>query len=147
MRYDAILDPRSSIFNPRSSIFLGSFMRRNLIFRIPFALLIVCSAYFTDARSVFKSSALKFQSADNHAVPPAPTQRLDRFGVYNWNVNDSAFPRDGSIDLLNWGTNKVAELGSRTIRVFIGTLDIKQVYDVNPPGATELVQIAYHSCR
>jgi len=117
-------------------------MRRNSIFRIFFALLIICSAYFTDARSVFKSSALKFQSVDNQPVPPAPTRRADRFGVYNWNVNDSAFPRDGSIDLLNWGANKVAELGSRTIRVFIGTLDIQHVYDVNPPGATELVQIA-----
>jgi hypothetical protein len=117
-------------------------MWRNLIFRVSFALLIICSAYFTNARSGFKSSALKFQSADNQAIPPAPARREDRFGVYNWNVNDSAFPRRGSIDLLNWGANKVAELGSRTIRVFIGTLDIKHVYDVNPPGATELVQIA-----
>jgi hypothetical protein len=33
-------------------------------------------------------------------------------------------------------------LGSRTIRIFIGTLDIHHVYDVNPPGATELVQVA-----
>jgi len=102
-------------------------MWRNLIFRICFAFLIVCSAYFTDARSVFKSSARKSQSDGAQAVPPTPTQRADRFGVYNWNVNDSAFPRDGSIDLLNWGTNKVAELGSRTIRVFIGTLDIHHV--------------------
>lgn len=115
---------------------------RNLIFRIPFALLIVCSAYFTDARRVFNSSASKSQSAETRAVPPAPTLRADRFGVYNWNVNDSAFPRDGSIDLLNWAANKVAELGSRTIRVYIGTLDIHHVYDVNPPGATELVQLA-----
>jgi hypothetical protein len=87
---------------------------RNLVFRISFALFIVCSAYFTDARSVFKSSAPKSQSADNQTVPPAPTRRADRFGVYNWNVNDSAFPRDGSVDLLNWAANKVAELGSRT---------------------------------
>jgi len=117
-------------------------MRRNLVFRISFALLIICTAYFSDARSGFKSSVLKFESADNQAVPPAPARREDRFGVYNWNVNDSAFPRDGSIDLLNWGANRVAELGSRTIRVFIGTLDIKHVYDVNPLCATELVQIA-----
>jgi len=115
---------------------------RNLIFRISFAFLIICSAYFTDGRGVFRSSALKSQTTDNQPVPPSPTRRADRFGVYNWNVNDSAFPRDGSIDLLNWGANKVAELGSRTIRVFIGTLDIQHVYDVNPPGATDLVQIA-----
>jgi hypothetical protein len=115
---------------------------RNSIFRISFALLIICSAYFTDGRGVFKSTAPKPRPGDNQPVPPSPTRRADRFGVYNWNVNDSAFPRDGSIDLLNWGANKVAELGSRTIRVFIGTLDIHHVYDVNPPGATELVQIA-----
>ena len=30
-------------------------------------------------------------------------------------------------------------MGSRTIRIFIGTLDIQRVYDVNPPGATDLV--------
>jgi hypothetical protein len=108
---------------------------QNLIFRILFAFIIICSA-------CFKSSTLKPQSSDSQPVPPAPTRRADRFGVYNWNVNDSAFPRDGSIDLLNWGANKVAELGSRTIRIFIGTLDIQRVYDVNPPGATDLVQVA-----
>src|SRR5262245_52272732 len=115
---------------------------RNLIFRFSFAFLIICSAYFTDPRSVFKSSALKSRPDDHRSVPTAPALRADRFGVYNWNVNDSAFPRDGSIDLLNWGANKVAELGSRTIRLYIGTLDIHHVYDVNPPGATELVQTA-----
>src|SRR5215475_10416335 len=108
----------------------------NLIARILFAFLVI------NAGCDYKSSAPKPQTADNQAVPPAPARREDRFGVYNWDVNDSAFPRDGSIDLLNWGANKVAETGSRTIRIFIGTLDIKHVYDVNPPGATELVQIA-----
>ncbi|MBO0726604.1 MAG: hypothetical protein J2P52_13460 [Blastocatellia bacterium] len=108
----------------------------NLILRIFFAFLVI------NAGCAYKSSAPKPQTAGNQAVPPTPARREDRFGVYNWDVNDSAFPRDGSIDLLNWGANKVAETGSRTIRVFIGTLDIKHVYDVNPPGATELVQIA-----
>jgi hypothetical protein len=115
---------------------------RNLIFRLSLALLVLCPAYLTNAGCVSKSSTIKSQSAENRAIPPAPTRREDRFGVYNWDVNDSAFPRNGSIDLLNWGADKVAELGSRTIRVFIGTLDIKHVYDVNPPGATELTQIA-----
>ncbi|HEY8461012.1 MAG TPA: hypothetical protein VIM99_11560 [Blastocatellia bacterium] len=104
------------------------------IFRISFAILII-----VNAGCDFKPSTLQ---AGNPTVPPAPARREDRFGVYNWDVNDSAFPRDGSIDLLNWGANKVAELGSRTIRVFIGSLDIKRVYDVNPPGAAELVQVA-----
>ncbi|MGH9766735.1 MAG: hypothetical protein ACREAB_04805 [Blastocatellia bacterium] len=72
-------------------------------------------------------------------IPPAPTQRADRFGVYNWNVNDSAFPTDGSIDRLNWAANKVAEMGSRTIRVAISPRDD---YHVIPPGVTDLVQVA-----
>ncbi|MDX2033402.1 MAG: hypothetical protein SF339_22190 [Blastocatellia bacterium] len=72
-------------------------------------------------------------------VPAPPVERADRFGVYNWNVNDAPFPRDGSIDRLNWGADKVAELGSRTIRVALSTRDD---YRVNPPGATDLVEIA-----
>src|SRR5262249_28785108 len=71
-------------------------------------------------------------------VPPPPLERADRFGVYNWNVNDSAFPDDGSTDRLNWAANKVAETGSRTIRVFIGG---RNDYFVNPPGAPDPVQI------
>ncbi len=75
-------------------------------------------------------------------VPPPPSQRADRFGVYNWNVSHAAAPTDGSTDRLNWGANKVAEVGSRTIRVAIGTRDDSNIYGVNPSGATELVQIA-----
>src|SRR5262245_34006800 len=72
----------------------------------------------------------KVNAAQNAAVPPPPTQRADRFGIYNWNVNDSAFPTDGSTDLLNWGAAKVAQMGSRTIRVAISSRDD---YGVNPP--------------
>src|SRR5262249_32317516 len=79
------------------------------------------------------------QAANSAAVPPPPLRRADRFGVYNWNVNDSALANDGSIDRLNWAADKVAETGSRTIRVAISTRDD---YFVNPPGATDLVQIA-----
>src|SRR5262245_61496373 len=79
------------------------------------------------------------QAAHSLEVPPAPTERADRFGVYNWNVNDSPLPVDGSIDRLNWAANKVAETGSRTIRVFIGA---RNDYFVNPPGAPDLLQIA-----
>jgi uncharacterized protein (TIGR03437 family) len=79
------------------------------------------------------------RAAQTSEVPPAPADRADRFGVYNWNVNDSAFSDDGSIDRLNWSANKVAEAGSRTIRVFIGA---RNDYRVNPPGAPDLLQIA-----
>src|SRR5262245_10119537 len=92
------------------------------------------------------SATLNFQmqgdgvrAAQTSEVPPAPAERADRFGVYNWNVNDSAFSDDGSIDRLNWSANKVAEAGSRTIRVFIGA---RNDYRVNPPGAPDLLQIA-----
>src|SRR5262245_57198729 len=79
------------------------------------------------------------QAAHSLEVPPAPTERADRFGVYNWNVNDSPLPVDGSIDRLNWAAAKVAETGSRTIRVFIG---VRNDYFVNPPGTPDLLQIA-----
>ncbi|MGH9839218.1 MAG: hypothetical protein ACREEM_10580 [Blastocatellia bacterium] len=78
-------------------------------------------------------------AAQNPIVPPPPVARADRFGIYNWNVNDSAFPATGATDRLNWGANKVAELGSRTIRVAISTRDD---YRVNPPGNPDLVDIA-----
>ncbi|MFN0084368.1 MAG: hypothetical protein ACKVX9_03165 [Blastocatellia bacterium] len=74
----------------------------------------------------------------SQTVPP-PQQRADRFGIYNWNVNDAAYPGNGSIDRLNWGAGKVAELGSRTIRVALSTRDD---YRVNPAGAPDLVEIA-----
>lgn len=61
------------------------------------------------------------------AVPKPPRSRADRFGVYHWSVDYSALP--ASSDKLRWGADKVAELGSRTIRVFLGAND---VYGVNP---------------
>ncbi|HKQ78490.1 MAG TPA: hypothetical protein VJ810_32620 [Blastocatellia bacterium] len=79
------------------------------------------------------------QPSQSSEVPPPPIERADRFGVYNWNVNDSAFTDDGSSDRLNWAANKVAETGSRTIRVFIGARDD---YRVNPPGGPNLAQLA-----
>lgn len=72
--------------------------------------------------------------------PPGqfPASRAERFGVYNWNVDDRAFP-GGDLDRLNWGADRVAETGSRTIRVFIGPRDI---YSANPPGVTDLAALA-----
>lgn len=73
-------------------------------------------------------------------VPPSTTlQRADRFGVYNWNINDAALPSDGSIDRLNWAAERVAEMGTRTIRVAISP---RNDYGVNPAGAVDLVDIA-----
>jgi hypothetical protein len=71
-------------------------------------------------------------------VPPPPVQRADRFGIYNWGVDYAAYPASGTLDRLNWAADKVAALGSRTIRVALPG----DVYLVNPPGVTDLAQIA-----
>ncbi|HEX5758131.1 MAG TPA: hypothetical protein VF121_02960 [Thermoanaerobaculia bacterium] len=61
------------------------------------------------------------------AVPPPPAARADRFGVYHWGADYSAWP--GTPDRLNWGAEKAAALGSRTLRVFLGA---NEFYRVNP---------------
>jgi hypothetical protein len=61
------------------------------------------------------------------AIPDPPTQRADRFGVYFWGVDYSAYP--GSPDKLSWGSAAVANIGTRTIRVALGASDS---YRVNP---------------
>lgn len=86
----------------------------------------------------FEKQQAGAQAAQLAQVPPPPADRSDRFGVYNWGVNEAAFPNDGTIDRLNWAADKVAEIGSRTIRVTIATRDD---YRVNPPAA-DLIQIA-----
>jgi uncharacterized protein (TIGR03437 family) len=74
-------------------------------------------------------------------VPPPPSSLAHRFGVYNWNIDDSAFPNNGSTDRLNWGADKVAEVGSRTIRV---ALTARDIYELGFPPRTELVEIVKH---
>src|SRR5215468_10885602 len=54
---------------------------------------------------------------ENSTIPAPPIERADRFGVYNWGVDYEAYPVNATIDRLNWAADKVAELGSRTIRV------------------------------
>jgi len=85
-----------------------------------------------------KRSPIPAASAAKITTVPSPTQRADRFGIYNWNIDDTTFP-GGTRDRLNWGADKVAAIGSRTIHVFLGVPDI---YQVNPPNAPDLAQIA-----
>jgi hypothetical protein len=59
----------------------------------------------------------------------APTDMRDRIGVYAWGFDTTAWP--GTPDRLNWAAEKVAALGSRTLRVYLGPQDI---YEVLPPG-------------
>jgi hypothetical protein len=70
---------------------------------------------------------------------PPPTSRADRFGVYNWNINDSAKP--AATDQLNWGADLVAGLGTRTIRIALATRDD---YRLGLSGDLDLVQLAQH---
>lgn len=63
------------------------------------------------------------------AVPNPPAERADRFGVYHWGADTSAWP--GSPNRLAWGADKVAAIGSRTIRVIVGPAD---PYQANPPA-------------
>lgn len=74
-------------------------------------------------------------------IPTPPAQLADRFGVYNWNVDDTAFPNDGSIDRLNWAAERVAQAGTRTIRVALTSQDI---YQLGYSRTAELAQIAQH---
>ncbi len=70
-------------------------------------------------------------------MPLPSTQRADRFGIYNWGVDYAAYPA-GTPDRLNWAADKVAALGSRTIRIAMPG----DIYQVNTPGITDLAQIA-----
>ena len=78
--------------------------------------------------------AVTSRSAFAQSVPPAPTQRIDRFGVYHWSPDYTAVPPGR--DKLNWGSDLVTSMGTRTIRVFLGVQDIGNEilgpYGVNP---------------
>ncbi len=71
---------------------------------------------------------LALGAAAARAVPDPPTARADRFGVYHWSADISAWP--GVPNRLAWGADKVAAIGSRTIRIYMGPADS---YQVNPP--------------
>jgi len=65
------------------------------------------------------------------AIPLRPTAVAKRFGVYAWGFDDSSYTVCPTCpDRLNWAADKVAEAGSRTIRVYLGASD---PYGVNPP--------------
>lgn len=80
--------------------------------------------------------ALRLHSAAQ-MVPVPPTQLADRFGIYNWGVDYSLYP-GGEVDRLNWGADKVASLGTRTIRVALPG----HIYLVNTPEAKTLAEMA-----
>ncbi|MFN0109019.1 MAG: hypothetical protein ACKVZH_09240 [Blastocatellia bacterium] len=85
------------------------------------------------------TSPMPSLAAQVSAVPPPPTSRADRFGVYHWNINDAAMPAAGN--QLNWGADLVADLGTRTIRIALATRDD---YKLGLSGNLDLVQLAQH---
>ncbi|HKC87637.1 MAG TPA: hypothetical protein VKG02_16745, partial [Blastocatellia bacterium] len=73
--------------------------------------------YRSFALSLFFIAPILAGGVNAQPIPAPPTERADRFGVYNWGVDYDAYPANATIDRLNWAADKVAELGSRTIRV------------------------------
>jgi hypothetical protein len=65
------------------------------------------------------------------AALPIPAKMADRIGVYAWGFDDRAFA--GFADRLTWAADRVRQLGSRTIRVYIGP---KDTYQLGNPGGT-----------
>ncbi len=69
------------------------------------------------------------------SIPDPPADRAHRFGVYAWGFDTAAYPAGPvSPDRLNWAADKVAQTGSRTIRVYLGARDD---YQVNPAGLAD----------
>lgn len=71
-------------------------------------------------------------------VPPADMR--DRIGVYAWGFDDSSWP--GTPDRLNWAASKIAGLGGRTIRVYLGPQDIYHVLPASDGGPFDLATAA-----
>src|SRR5215831_3359634 len=71
-------------------------------------------------------------------VPPPPTDVRDRIGIYAWGFDTTDWP--GSPDRLNWAAAKVADLGGRTIRVYLGPADPYQALGAG--GAFDLATAA-----
>lgn len=104
------------------------------------ALLIFCSALVLSALLPLRPTVeLSAVSAAQSLVPAPPSALADRIGIYNWNIDDTAFPNSGATDRLNWGAERVTQLGSRTIRVALTSRDI---YQLGFPRTADLVQIA-----
>jgi hypothetical protein len=75
-------------------------------------------------------------------VPSPPAELRDRFGIYNWGVDYTSYPAGSTVDRLNWGVDKVAEIGSRTIRVAMPG-DIYAVGGMNDDLAQAAASPAY----
>ena len=71
-------------------------------------------------------------------VPLPPADVRDRIGIYAWGFDTTNWP--GSPDRLTWAAAKVAELGGRTIRIYLGPADPYKVLGTG--GAFDLATAA-----
>ncbi len=71
---------------------------------------------------------------------PVPTDMRDRIGIYAWGFDTTSWP--GSPDRLNWAASKVAGLGARTLRIYLGPQDIYHVLPLTDGGAFDLAAAA-----
>jgi hypothetical protein len=71
-------------------------------------------------------------------VPPPPAAVADRVGIYAWGFESTGYQAEtgGALDRLNWGADKLAQIGSRTIRLTLPGL----VYGL--PADGDLAQVA-----
>lgn len=109
------------------------FLKLSFRWLVPAAVLF-CATVVLSLISIYRVAAVQ-----SPTVPAPPTERADRFGVYNWNINDTAKPV--ATDQLNWGADLVADLGTRTIRIALATRDD---YRLGLSGDLDLVQLAQH---
>jgi hypothetical protein len=78
------------------------------------------------------------QTQAQNVVPPPPVAVADRIGIYTWGFESSAWQTQtgGALDRLNWGADKIAQIGSRTIRLTLPGV----VYGL--PANGDLAQVA-----
>jgi len=98
---------------------------RGLVARIT---ILACSAALTGACGGGHASSSSDGGPHSSVpvdVPAPPTDMRDRVGIYAWGFDTTSWP--GSPDRLTWAAAKVAELGGRTIRIYLGPADPYQV--------------------
>ncbi|HKX32885.1 MAG TPA: hypothetical protein VJ302_34705 [Blastocatellia bacterium] len=68
---------------------------------------------------MWNSAAATWVKTAAESVPSAPTERRDRFGIYNWGTRPSPTGSQSG-DYLNWSASFVASRSARTIRIELG---------------------------
>ena len=101
---------------------------------------LVCSAAGTAACGGQRPNSANGapRSSEPADVPQPPADVRDRIGIYAWGFDTTNWP--GSPDRLTWAAAKVAELGARTIRIYLGPADPYKVLGAG--GAFDLATAA-----